>query len=363
MAVAGTPGVVAKGARIATQPLWFVAAYAPLAAAGRAMATTAARRPAIVFGVCLGGLAVIDLARFGAGWTRWIGWPGFYIAWAVPWFLGGWWRDRFERARLHERRTGIALALVAGAAAVALVKVGGYSPALIDAVPAARSNTTPPTLYTAIVGIAQVGVLVTVAHLLDRVARRWRPFWDRAGEVAVGVYLWHLTALALCAAAVAVVVPMPRRLSGSWWATRPVWYSAVLALTAGLVRLTDLVRAGLRRRRGVPGPLSRGRAAVGVAVAAIAAGAVGLLGPTSIARALAWTALLALAWVMLRGDATGRNVAPAPLRPATASPDAAAMVHERFDGCQRPGSTAPAVVQDVRPCHVVKAASTLMSER
>jgi hypothetical protein len=303
--VTGSAGVVGKGARIATQPLWFVAAYAPMAAAGRPMATLAARRPAMVVGVCLGGLAVVDVARFGAGWPGWIGWPGFYLAWAVPWLLGGWWRDRFERGQFHERRAGIVLALVAGTVAVAVVEVAGYSPALIDAVPAARSNTTPPTLYTAIVGIAQVGILLAVAQPLDRVGRRWRTFWDRAGEAAVGVYLWHLTALALCAAAVALVLPAPRRLTGTWWATRPLWYSAVLAITVGLVRLTDLARTRLRRRRGIPGPPTRRRATVGVVLAATAAAAVGVRGPTSIARAFAWTALLVLTWAILRGDTTG----------------------------------------------------------
>ena len=154
--VAGDPGIVADGARVATQPVWFLAAYVPLAAGGHLLSTFVARRPVAVVGGCLAALALLDLARFGFGAPDWIGWPGFFVAWGVPWLLGAWWRHRVETGPFRERWTGTVLAGGALIGAVVLVHAGGYAPALIDAVPGARSNTTPPTLYTATVGIAQV---------------------------------------------------------------------------------------------------------------------------------------------------------------------------------------------------------------
>ncbi len=92
---------------------------------------------------------------------------------------------------------------MATAAAVGLVLAAGYFPSLIDAVEGERSNTTPPTLFTSVAALVQVGLLMVAGGGLDRLARRWRGLLDRAGEAAVGVYVWHLSGLALCAAALA----------------------------------------------------------------------------------------------------------------------------------------------------------------
>jgi len=303
VAATGEPGLVGDGARIATQPLWFVAAYAPMAAAGRRLASLAARRPAGVLVAVLGGLVVLDVGRFAADLPTWTGWAGFLPAWGLAWLAGGWWRDRAERGRIDERTAGLGLLVGAGGAAIALVHLAGYSPALIDAVPGARSNTTPPTVYTAVVGLAQVGALIAGAAALDRLGRRWRSAWDRAGAAAVAVYAWHLTALALCGAAVAAGVPVPARLSGTWWASRPLWFAAVLGVTAGLVAITAVTRTALRRRgveRSGPGT---GGAVVGTVVTAVGAAVVGLEGPRSVGLAVAIVTLFALGWALLRGPA------------------------------------------------------------
>jgi hypothetical protein len=303
----GHPGIVGQGARLATQPLWFLAAYAPFSAAGRWLARTAGHHPVLMIGGCLAGLAVLDLARFSFDTGTDIGWIGFALAWVVPWLAGGWWRHRVEHGGLAERRTGAVIAATSMAAGIVLVHVFGYSPALIDAVPGARSNTTPPTLYTAVAGLAQFGVLLMLAAPLDRLGRRWRRAWDRAGAAAVGVYAWHLTALSLCAAAVAAGVPVPDRLTVAWWLTRPIWWAAVLAVTVGLVLATDRVR---RRPDGSAGTSSSGatstgaaspvRLVAGVAMLTGAAAAVGLEGPHSLPLAAAWSGLFIGAWALLR---------------------------------------------------------------
>lgn len=299
----GSSGIVGDGARLATQPLWFVAAYAPFAAGGRRLADLAAARPVASIAGCLVGLAVLDVARFAADAPEWSGWPGFALAWVVPWLVGGWWRDRDERGGLAERRVGALLAVGAVLAGLVLVHRFGYAPALIDAVPGARSNTTPPTLYTAVAGLAQTGVLLMGARHLDRVGRRWRRLWDRAGEAAVGVYAWHLTALALCAAAVAAGLPSPTRLTALWWATRPLWWAAVLLVTALLVVATDSARRRLRSTasRAATSAAPRWRLVLGVGALAAAGAGVGLEGPRSLPAAAAWSALFLASWALLRG--------------------------------------------------------------
>lgn len=311
-AVAGEPGVVADGARIATQPVWFLAAYVPFAAAGRSLAGAASRSPVGTIGGCLVALAVLDVVRFGLGAPDWVGWPGFFLAWGVPWLAGGCWRDRSERG-FRERRAGLILVAVSAAAAVALVHLAGYAPALIDAVEGARSNTTPPTLYTAVVALAQVGVLLLVARSLDIAGRRWRSLWDRAGEAAVGVYLWHLTAVAVGGGAIALGVPVPERLTPAWWVTRPLWWAAVVALAVSLVAATAAVRRKLRHRSG---PTSSGpgivQAVAGVVLTVAAAGLVGLRGPRTAQLAVTCSVLFVGAWLALGGRSSKFSATPDP---------------------------------------------------
>jgi hypothetical protein len=318
--VTGERGVLGDGARIATQPLWFLAAYLPFAAFGARLAALA-RRPVVAVGSCLVLVAVLDVARFGFDAPQWIGWFGFLPAWGVPWLLGAWWRDRrFDVGA--ERRVGALLAAMAVVAGAVLVWRGGYEPALIDAVAGRRSNTTPPTLFTAVAAVAQVGVLLVLAGALDRVGVRRRAAVRAGNRVAVGVYVWHLTALALCGGVVALGLPVPERSTGWWWVTRPLWWAAVLAVTAALVAASVRVRQVLvDRRLGRPPGRERGamEASTGVVLAAVGAALVGLRGPSSVALAAVALAALLSGWWLLPVPAarpdrppSGTSTAPPP---------------------------------------------------
>jgi peptidoglycan/LPS O-acetylase OafA/YrhL len=299
-AVAGESDLIGRGARVATQPLWFLAAYVPLTAGGVRLARLAARHVVVLVAVAFVGLAVVDALRFSLDAPTALGWTAFLVAWGVPWVLGGWWRDRSERGAIRERRAGAALATGAVAGGIGLVLLAGYSPELIDVTEGARSNTTPPTLYTAVAGIAQVGVLMMLAGPLDRLGRRWRTVWDRAGTLAVGVYLWHLTALALCVGVVALGLPTPRRLTAGWWATRPLWWASVLGVTAGLTLATAAGHRWLRARaRPRPAAMTT-RLALGIAAATAGAALVGLRGPRTPVLGLACSTLLVVGWWLLR---------------------------------------------------------------
>jgi hypothetical protein len=148
------PGVLGKGARLATQPLWFLAAYVPFAFWGRALGRAAAARPITLVGGCMVALAVIDVMHFGLDGPSWLAWPAFYLAWVTPWFVGAWWRRAYERPGFSEPRAGAALVAAGAIVAALLVWRGGYQVSLIDYGSRGRSNTNPPTLYTAVVGLA-----------------------------------------------------------------------------------------------------------------------------------------------------------------------------------------------------------------
>lgn len=296
-AISGDAGVVGDGARIATQPLWFLAAYLVFAANGQSLGRLATHHLVVTIACSAVVLAMLDVSRFAFDAPEWVGWPGFYLAWGVPWLIGGWWRSHRDRPHLWELELGAVLFVGGTAGAVALVARGGYTAALIDAVPGGRSNTNPPTLYTAVAGMAQVGLLMLGAHWLDRLGR-WRSrLWTRLGEAAVGIYVWHLTALALCAGVVAVGLGVPDRLSIAWWVTRPLWWGLVLAVTFGLVILTAAFRSRTR-----PSPLLRGRAIAGIVIGATAGALVGLRGPRTVELATMCTALFVVSWLLLRGD-------------------------------------------------------------
>jgi hypothetical protein len=293
-------GVVADGARIATQPLWFLAVYVPLAALGSHVARWA-EHPVVAVGGSLAVLAVLDGARFGLGAPQAVGWPGFFLAWGVPWLLGAWWRQRWESGWPHERRAGAAFAVAASACALGLVRFAGYHPALIDAVEGQRSNTTPPGLFTATAAIVQVGLLMMVATWLDRLAEVHRGLFDRAGEASVAVYMWHLSALALCAAVLAAGVWAPARFSDAWWFTRPLWFAAVLGVTGLAALATAWSRARLSRGTGPARPTNL-RIGVGAICVTVGAGVIGLWGPRTPSSAMLAVAAFVLGWWFLRAS-------------------------------------------------------------
>jgi hypothetical protein len=73
------------------------------------------------------------------------------------------------------------------------------------------------------------------------------------GSVVLTVFLWHMTALVIVAAALVPtgVWPQFATVDGTWWALRPVW---VLACTATLVVLVALFRRFEELRDPVPRP-------------------------------------------------------------------------------------------------------------
>ena len=295
--IVGQGSTLADGARIATQPLWFLTAYIPFAAYGKRIAAVA-RHPIITIGTALVVLTAIDIARFGFDANEKWGWPSFFLAWGIPWIIGSWWRHASQSQSFNERRIGCALFISAAVTAILLVKTAHYYPALIDAVPNKRSNTTPPTLFTAVAAIGQTGLLMVIATSLDSIARRWHSIINSLGTVSIAVYMWHLSALALCAGIIALGAPAPTRLTNAWWLTRPLWFAFIIGITALLASATSFTRKKLQSPTSEPHATAHFHA--GVALAILGAGIIGLYGPRTLPGATIAIAAFIGSWWCLR---------------------------------------------------------------
>ena len=297
LVIVGHGSTLADGARIATQPLWFLTAYIPFAAYGKRISALAAH-PIIAVGIALAVLAAIDVARFGFHANDKWGWPSFFLAWGIPWLIGSWWRHASHSQSFNERRVGCALFIAGAVAAIMLVKTAHYYPALIDAVPNKRSNTTPPTLFTAVAAIGQTGVLMMIATSLDSLARRRRSVIDSLATVSVAVYMWHLSALALCAGLIALGIASPTRLTTTWWLTRPFWFALVIGVTVLFATATSFVRKQLHSHTPRPHVVETFHA--GIALAILGGGIIGLYGPRTLPGATIAMASFIGSWWCLR---------------------------------------------------------------
>lgn len=294
--VVGNGSLLADGARIATQPLWFLTAYIPFAAYGKRIATLATR-PVIAVAAALVVLTASDIARFGFHASDKWGWPGFFLAWGIPWIIGSWWRHASQSSSFNERRVGYLLFISGAVTAIVLVKTAHYYPALIDAVPNKRSNTTPPTLFTAVAAISQTGILMLIASSLDSVAIRRRSIITSLGTASIAVYMWHLSALALCAGLIALGAPTPTRLTTSWWLSRPLWFGLVIGVSALFATATSFARKKLQSR--TPQLHTASTFHAGVALATLGAGVIGLYGPRTLPGAtIAIAAFIGSWWCM-----------------------------------------------------------------
>ena len=297
--------VLGDGAHIATQPLWFLAAYVPFAGWAHVTARFTTHIAPFIL-MCVAIVTISDVSRFVFDAPRWIGYPGFFATWIIPWSLGMWWRDAHETGARDEKTIGVALVAIGIIASAVLVRFFDYTPSLIDAVPGHRSNTTPPTLFTCAAALAQAGLVMWCGQWLDGVAARRRHLLSRFNAASLGIYVWHLSAVVLCAALIALGVPMPTRFSLGWWIMRVPWFGTIIAVTAALVWITQLFHRHSTRDLADDTPSPRVIAS-GVSLVTIGATLTGLYGPRSLPLASAMTGCFVGGWFLLSARATPRE--------------------------------------------------------
>jgi hypothetical protein len=243
-ALAGSDAGNAAGV-LPVQLVWFLGVYLVLVAVAPLLVRLSgpwavAVWLAVIFGV--------DLLRIHVNEA--IGWANLILVWGLFAALG----TRLDRLRTLPRALLAAGAIVFAASAIIAIVIGPYSPALIstDAVEGI-SNLAPPTIVLALVGLAQICILLLLWPLLQRVLDRdrlWVPvaiFASRAMEI----YLWHMLVFTLAIAGMLALVLAPAALSPLWW----LQHIAVAAVVLAVVWFAAPALA--RLAKGVAGLLGR----------------------------------------------------------------------------------------------------------
>lgn len=284
------PEIIYAGAMSATVPLWFLAVYLILNALAP-LTHAWWERSGIVTIVILAGAAIaVDVARFAFD-VPGVGWINFLFVWATVHQVGYWWAA-------HDRGAGIATRtgwIVFGAALGALITVtwiGWYPVAMVGVPGAGLTNMTPPTFAIAILGFMQFGFIIGTQRSVRRFTaktRAWHGVVTVSG-VLMTIYLWHLSAMSLVAAAGLFTFDgrafkiEPGTMW--WWVTRPVWILILASATIGL--LSIFARYEWRISR-APTPESRRVVAIGLLMIAGSAAAVATVGITTRDAVVQWT--------------------------------------------------------------------------
>ena len=233
---AGVPGATLRTAsQVALVPTWFLAAYVLVVAVAPGTLWLWERFgwASVVAGILIGG--AVDAVSISQDSIA-IGFANYLIVWATVHQLGYAWLD--GRIAGHRRR--VALAAFGLVGLLALVWAGPYPISMIGVDGAALNNSYPTRVTLAFLGMFQAGVILLLEPTLQRWLQREKP-WRAAVLVnsrIMTLYLWHLTAMVLVIGASLLLDGFglhAEPVSGAWWATRPLWYAVLIAVTVGFI--------------------------------------------------------------------------------------------------------------------------------
>ena len=267
-------GNLSQAAWAFTFHLWFLAAYGVLLAATPALYVAHLRLGWAVPVVM--GVAAVVISAVVVQW-RWplIGWANYVLVWGTFHQLGFAWHDGAFRGR---RGRAVALAVIAGAALVALIGWGGFPVSMVGFPGARIQNPSPPSMALLAFGLTQAGIVLAAEPLVSRrLARRpagrafarppiGRGFARRGAALSMPIYLWHMVPVVVVAV---IAYPLgwlgqPPIGSGRWWVQHVVWIGVLaLALAAVLLIVAMLRRGWLQFTKRWPTPPVVDRPGVG----------------------------------------------------------------------------------------------------
>ncbi len=223
--------------QVALVPTWFLAAYVVIVTIAPPLLALWDRIGiwSIVAGLALAGLC--DLLSIAGGVIP-LGFLNYVFVWGTVHQLGYAWLD----GKLDGMPKRIGLMVVGFLTTLILVWAGPYPVAMVGLDTAEVTNSYPPRVTLAFLGLFQVGLVLIIEGPL----RRWlnRP---RAWRFVVGVnlqimtlYLWHLTAMVLVIGVSLLLGGFGlgmEPLSAAWWLTRPIWFAVLGLVTVGLIAI------------------------------------------------------------------------------------------------------------------------------
>ncbi len=233
---AGVPGGTLRTAsQVALVPTWFLAAYVMVVALAPPALALWERAGwwAVVGLLALGGL--VDLVSIRSG-SDLAGFPNYVIVFGAVHMVGFAWLD----GRLRGIRTRLLLAAIGAVGTILLVWLGPYPVSMVGLDNATLNNSFPTRVTMGFLGLLQGGLLLAFEPLLARWLQRARPwrFTILVNARIMTLYLWHLTAMV---AVIGISLAFKgvglgsEPLSGAWWATRPLWWGALAAVTVGFI--------------------------------------------------------------------------------------------------------------------------------
>jgi hypothetical protein len=229
--------ILQLASRVALVPTWFLAAYVvivtlapPLLYLWEWMGWWS-----VALGLALAGLC--DLLSIGFDVIP-VGFLNYIFVWGTVHQMGYAWLD--GRLDGMTRRLG----LLAGGflATLALVWAGPYPVAMVGLDTSEITNSYPPRVTLAFLGLFQIGLALVAERPLQMWLQRPRPW-----QVVVGIniqimtlYLWHLTAMVLVIGVSILAGGFGlgiQPLTPAWWLTRPIWFAVLAVVTIGLMAI------------------------------------------------------------------------------------------------------------------------------
>ncbi|HEU4894949.1 MAG TPA: acyltransferase, partial [Acidimicrobiia bacterium] len=178
-----------------------------------------------------------DLASIGAGMVP-FGFLNYIFVWGTVHQLGFAWLDE----ELAGKGRRLALTVLGFGAVLALVRLGPYPVAMVGLDTAQVTNSYPPRVTLAFLGMFQAGLVLLAEPWLTRAMANVRA-WTAVvvvGARIMTLYLWHLTAMILVIGLSLLAGGWglgAEPLSEAWWLTRPLWFIVVAIPTLGLMAI------------------------------------------------------------------------------------------------------------------------------
>jgi hypothetical protein len=165
-----------------------------------------------------------------------VGFFNYVLVWGTVHQIGYAWLD----GTINELWKRALMAGVGLAGTLLLVGLGPYPVAMVGLDTTEITNSYPPRVTLAFLGMFQSGLALLLEKPLQRLMER-RAAWTLVVGVSARImtlYLWHLTAMVIVIGVSLLVGGLGlgiEPLSGVWWLTRPIWFIVLGVVTSGLV--------------------------------------------------------------------------------------------------------------------------------
>ncbi|MGC2239915.1 MAG: acyltransferase family protein [Acidimicrobiia bacterium] len=238
--------------QVALVPTWFLAAYVVIVTIAPAGLWLWERWGwwTILAGLALAGIC--DYLSISAGIVP-VGFLNYVFVWGTVHQIGYAWLDgTIEGTPIRLVMAGIGLA-----ATLLLVVLGPYPVAMVGLDTTEITNSYPPRVTLAFLGMFQSGLALALEPLLQRWMSRLRAWTIVVGVNAriMTLYLWHLTAMVIVIGLSLLVGGLGLQiepLTGTWWLVRPIWFAVLGLITVALIALFGRFETPIEDRRPAP---------------------------------------------------------------------------------------------------------------